>query len=234
MTDNNQNQDTTSKDTKPNKIMQNIMVGIIFITLIVTLFGCIYHIVFNTPNVADYVQSYKINVNSKDKKTINTREISDFLDTRITDINKTIEVAYTLRLNVLENWLVVLGLLLTFFGVLVPIFLYIKVDKLDKELEKVEKIKKSAEEKLNEIINAKKKAQSEIQEQLNDAKKKGGKETITGYINYYFQTYVFDYIGRYATAPTRVLLNMLLSFRFSWRFGSFAKLSCLNFFKPLF
>jgi len=38
------------------------------------------------------------------------------------------------------------------------------------------------------------------------------KKFLVGYPNYYFQMYVFDYIGRYATDPIRVLANMLLSF----------------------
>jgi hypothetical protein len=38
------------------------------------------------------------------------------------------------------------------------------------------------------------------------------KKYLVGYPNYYFQMYVFDYIGRYATDPVRVLANMLLSF----------------------
>ncbi len=41
---------------------------------------------------------------------------------------------------------------------------------------------------------------------------KGGKDKILAYPNYYFQKYVFDYIGRYATDPIRVLTNMLLAF----------------------
>lgn len=47
---------------------------------------------------------------------------------------------------------------------------------------------------------------------LEDAKSKGIINNILGHLNYYFQRYVFDYIGRYATNPMRVLANMLLSF----------------------
>jgi hypothetical protein len=36
-------------------------------------------------------------------------------------------------------------------------------------------------------------------------------KSIGAYINYYFQLYVFDFIGRYATDPIRVLLNMLIA-----------------------
>ncbi len=42
---------------------------------------------------------------------------------------------------------------------------------------------------------------------LNDAILKDKKNALWAYPNYYFQKYVFDYVGRYATAPTRVLLN---------------------------
>ncbi len=164
MTDNNQNQDTTS-----SKRIQNIIIGIIVITFGFTIFCCTY-LIWNTPSVDDYWQSYTINVDSKEKNTINPEELSKFLDTRIKDVNNTLQIAYTLRLNMLENWLAVLGLLLTFFGVLVPIFLYIKGEKLDKEIEKIEKIKKDAEEQLNDIINAKKKIKLEIEEQLKEAK----------------------------------------------------------------
>ncbi|MFN5460406.1 MAG: potassium channel family protein, partial [Bacteroidota bacterium] len=47
---------------------------------------------------------------------------------------------------------------------------------------------------------------------LEEAKNKGGLETISGYVVYYFQTYVFDFIGRYATNPIRVLFNMSLAY----------------------
>ncbi len=40
---------------------------------------------------------------------------------------------------------------------------------------------------------------------------RGGIEAIMGYINYYFQKYFFDFIGRYATDPTRVFINMLIA-----------------------
>jgi len=51
----------------------------------------------------------------------------------------------------------------------------------------------------------------ESKAQLEDTKKKGGLHSIGGHLNYYFQRYVFDYVGRYATAPTRVLQNMLIT-----------------------
>ncbi|HWY37400.1 MAG TPA: potassium channel family protein, partial [Bacteroidia bacterium] len=51
----------------------------------------------------------------------------------------------------------------------------------------------------------------ESKAQLEAAKKKGALNTIGGYMNYYFQKYVFDYVGRYATAPTRVLQNMVIA-----------------------
>lgn len=34
---------------------------------------------------------------------------------------------------------------------------------------------------------------------------------LLGYLNYYFQVYVFDYVGRYATSPIRVLINGVLT-----------------------
>ncbi|MCC6369620.1 MAG: potassium channel family protein [Bacteroidia bacterium] len=43
---------------------------------------------------------------------------------------------------------------------------------------------------------------------------KGKMSAFGAYPVYYFQKYVFDYIGRYATAPTRVLNNMMLTFFF--------------------
>ena len=45
-----------------------------------------------------------------------------------------------------------------------------------------------------------------------EAKSKGGIHIVTGYSTYYFQTYVFDYIGRYATDPIRVLFNMVMAY----------------------
>ncbi|MBC7863964.1 MAG: two pore domain potassium channel family protein [Bacteroidia bacterium] len=51
---------------------------------------------------------------------------------------------------------------------------------------------------------------------LEESIKKGGLHKPLGYINYYFQLYVFDFVGRYATDPTRVIANMLISwFTFS-------------------
>jgi hypothetical protein len=47
---------------------------------------------------------------------------------------------------------------------------------------------------------------------LEDAKKKGPMLALLGYVNYYFQRYVFDFIGRYATDPVRVLANMVIAF----------------------
>lgn len=34
---------------------------------------------------------------------------------------------------------------------------------------------------------------------------------VWAYLQFYFQKYVFDYVGRYATAPTRVLMNAILA-----------------------
>jgi hypothetical protein len=34
---------------------------------------------------------------------------------------------------------------------------------------------------------------------------------LLAYLNYYFQRYVFDYVGRYATSPVRVLVNGILT-----------------------
>jgi tetratricopeptide (TPR) repeat protein len=169
MTDNNQNQ-----DNKSSQRIQNTIIGIIVVTFFFTIY-CSYSIISNQTTIQTYIKelsakSYTIQFNSKEKKTIDTNAVSEILDTRIKDINNTLQIAYTLRLNALENWLAILGLLLTFFGVLVPIFLYIKGKELDKELEKIEKIKKDAEEQLNDIINAKKKIKLEIEEQLKEAK----------------------------------------------------------------
>ncbi|MEI6019544.1 MAG: potassium channel family protein [Bacteroidota bacterium] len=47
---------------------------------------------------------------------------------------------------------------------------------------------------------------------LVEALAKDKKSAIWAYPTFYFQKYVFDYVGRYATAPTRVLINMLLTF----------------------
>lgn len=47
---------------------------------------------------------------------------------------------------------------------------------------------------------------------LEEDLKKGKKDAATGYVSYYFQRFVFDEVGRYGTAPTRVLVNMILAF----------------------
>ncbi|MGZ3864610.1 MAG: potassium channel family protein [Bacteroidia bacterium] len=52
----------------------------------------------------------------------------------------------------------------------------------------------------------------ESKAQLEDAKKKDKLSASMAYVTYYFQRYVFDYIGRYATDPIRVLANMLLAY----------------------
>jgi len=52
----------------------------------------------------------------------------------------------------------------------------------------------------------------ESKAQLEESKSKGAMNNVTGHINYYFQRYVFDFIGRYATNPIRVLANMLLAY----------------------
>ena len=41
--------------------------------------------------------------------------------------------------------------------------------------------------------------------------KEGTLKKIFAYPNFYFQKYVFDYVGRYATSPIRVLLNGILT-----------------------
>ncbi|MBA3665989.1 MAG: two pore domain potassium channel family protein [Bacteroidetes bacterium] len=38
-----------------------------------------------------------------------------------------------------------------------------------------------------------------------------GKGYLAAGINYYFQKYLFDHVGRYATAPTRVLMNVVVT-----------------------
>jgi hypothetical protein len=45
---------------------------------------------------------------------------------------------------------------------------------------------------------------------LQDALAKDKKNALWAYPVYYFQRYVFDFVGRYATAPTRVLLNAIV------------------------
>lgn len=52
---------------------------------------------------------------------------------------------------------------------------------------------------------------SEAKANLQDALTKDKKNAVYAYPTYYFQKYVFDYVGRYATAPTRVLMNVLLA-----------------------
>lgn len=47
---------------------------------------------------------------------------------------------------------------------------------------------------------------------LTESLAKDKKSALWAFPTYYFQKYVFDYVGRYATAPTRVLVNMLLTF----------------------
>jgi hypothetical protein len=46
---------------------------------------------------------------------------------------------------------------------------------------------------------------------LEEGLSKGTKGALKAYPMYYFQKYVFDFIGRYATAPTRVLANALFA-----------------------
>lgn len=48
--------------------------------------------------------------------------------------------------------------------------------------------------------------------QLNDSKTKKLPVKIASYIIYWFQTYVFDYIGHYGTNPIRVIFNMTFVF----------------------
>lgn len=52
----------------------------------------------------------------------------------------------------------------------------------------------------------------ESKAQLEEAKPKGFVSKVSGYMTYYFQHYVFDYIGRYATNPIRVLNNMAVAY----------------------
>ncbi len=52
----------------------------------------------------------------------------------------------------------------------------------------------------------------ESKAKLEEALTKGKKNAVWAYPTYYFQHYVFDFIGRYATNPIRVLANMVLSF----------------------
>lgn len=46
---------------------------------------------------------------------------------------------------------------------------------------------------------------------LQDALARDVKNALWAWPVYYFQKYVFDYVGRYATAPTRVLMNAILA-----------------------
>lgn len=46
---------------------------------------------------------------------------------------------------------------------------------------------------------------------LNKEKEGSLTEKVFAYPKYYFQKYVFDYVGRYATEPTRVLVNALVA-----------------------
>jgi hypothetical protein len=41
--------------------------------------------------------------------------------------------------------------------------------------------------------------------------KNKGQNNVLPLINYYFQKYMFDFVGRYATAPTRVLMNVVIA-----------------------
>ncbi len=51
----------------------------------------------------------------------------------------------------------------------------------------------------------------ESKAKLEEALAKDKKNAVWAYPTYYFQKYVFDYIGRYATAPTRVLANVFVT-----------------------
>jgi hypothetical protein len=51
----------------------------------------------------------------------------------------------------------------------------------------------------------------EAKAHLGEALKGSSLKKLVGYLNYYFQKYVFDYVGRYATSPIRVLLNGILT-----------------------
>jgi hypothetical protein len=52
----------------------------------------------------------------------------------------------------------------------------------------------------------------EAKANLQAAIEKDKKNALWAYPNFYFQKYVFDYVGRYATDPIRVLSNMFLAF----------------------
>ena len=51
----------------------------------------------------------------------------------------------------------------------------------------------------------------EAKAHLGEALKAPFFKKLLGYLNYYFQKYVFDYVGRYATSPVRVLMNGILT-----------------------
>lgn len=51
----------------------------------------------------------------------------------------------------------------------------------------------------------------EAKADLEDGLKSKNFKKIVAYPNYYFQKYVFDYVGRYATSPLRVLANGILT-----------------------
>jgi len=51
----------------------------------------------------------------------------------------------------------------------------------------------------------------EAKANLGEAQKGSILKKLLGYLNYYFQVYVFDYVGRYATSPIRVLINGVLT-----------------------
>jgi len=52
----------------------------------------------------------------------------------------------------------------------------------------------------------------EAKANLNASVKENKPNALWAYPKYYFQKYVFDYVGRYATDPIRVLFNMFLAF----------------------
>jgi hypothetical protein len=52
----------------------------------------------------------------------------------------------------------------------------------------------------------------EAKANLQASLEKNKNSALWAYPNYYFQKYVFDYVGRYATDPIRVLFNMFLAF----------------------
>ena len=52
----------------------------------------------------------------------------------------------------------------------------------------------------------------EAKANLDAVLEKDKKNAFWAYPNFYFQKYVFDYVGRYATDPIRVLFNMFLAF----------------------